>query len=46
MIIGLLLVLQVGTQPVYDQVILGGHVMLSRSKRAFAPGQSDRSPAA
>src|SRR5712664_4353150 len=27
MIIGLLLALQLGTPPVYDRVILGGHVM-------------------
>src|SRR6266567_361683 len=27
MVIGLLLVLQLGTPPVYDRVILGGHVM-------------------
>src|SRR5216117_2792893 len=32
MITGLLLVLQVGTPPVYDRVILGGHVMDPASK--------------
>ncbi len=32
MIIGLLLLLQLGTRPVYDRVILGGHVMDPASK--------------
>ncbi len=32
MVIGLLLVLQLGTPPIYDRVILGGHVMDPASK--------------